>query len=179
MTRCWRARLRSISARPRTRRAPSPILPTSKRLVALARKHGFLIFSDECYSEIYTREKPPGIFDATGRGFLQRRRVQLAVETVKSSGRARRHRGRRETLHGEVSSTTATSSRRKCRDRCRKCAAAAYSDETHVEENRRLYRLKFDLADQIVGDRYGYTGRPADSFSGSMCQSTAAAKRLP
>ena len=35
-------------------------------------------------------------------------------------------------------------------------AVAAYSDETHVEENRRLYRVKFDLADQILGCRYGY-----------------------
>jgi aspartate/methionine/tyrosine aminotransferase len=42
-------------------------------------------------------------------------------------------------------------------------AAAAYSDEAHVEENRRLYRLKFDLADQIIGDRYGYQ-RPAGGF---------------
>src|SRR6202011_316640 len=42
-------------------------------------------------------------------------------------------------------------------------AVAAYSDETHVEENRRLYKLKFDLADQIVGGRYGYR-RPAGGF---------------
>ena len=42
-------------------------------------------------------------------------------------------------------------------------AIAAYGDETHVEENRRLYREKFDLADQIVGDRYGYR-RPAGGF---------------
>jgi aspartate/methionine/tyrosine aminotransferase len=41
--------------------------------------------------------------------------------------------------------------------------AAAYDDEAHVEENRRLYALKFDLADQIVGDRFGYK-RPAGGF---------------
>ena len=40
---------------------------------------------------------------------------------------------------------------------------AAYGDETHVDENRRLYALKFDLADQIIGDRYGYK-RPAGGF---------------
>src|SRR6201999_788781 len=39
-------------------------------------------------------------------------------------------------------------------------ATAAYGDEAHVEENRPLYRLKFDLADQILGNRYGYK-RPA------------------
>jgi aspartate/methionine/tyrosine aminotransferase len=42
-------------------------------------------------------------------------------------------------------------------------AIAAYNDEKHVEENRRLYREKFDLADQIIGDRYGYE-RPAGGF---------------
>ena len=42
-------------------------------------------------------------------------------------------------------------------------AVAAYSDEAHVEENRRLYRIKFDLADQILGNRYGYH-RPAGGF---------------
>jgi len=33
----------------------------------------------------------------------------------------------------------------------------------HVEENQRLYKLKFDLADQILGGRYGYR-RPAGGF---------------
>ena len=42
-------------------------------------------------------------------------------------------------------------------------AIAAYSDEKHVEDNRRLYREKFDLADQIIGDRYNYR-RPAGGF---------------
>ena len=42
-------------------------------------------------------------------------------------------------------------------------AIAAYGDEAHVEQNRQLYREKFDLADQIVGDRYGYR-RPAGGF---------------
>jgi aspartate/methionine/tyrosine aminotransferase len=42
-------------------------------------------------------------------------------------------------------------------------AIAAYGDETHVIENRRLYSHKFDLADQIIGDRYGYR-RPGGGF---------------
>ena len=42
-------------------------------------------------------------------------------------------------------------------------AIAAYADEAHVEKNRELYVAKFDLADQIVGDRYGYK-RPAGGF---------------
>ena len=42
-------------------------------------------------------------------------------------------------------------------------AVACYNDEVHVEENRRLYKIKFDLADQILGGRFGYT-RPAGGF---------------
>src|SRR5690606_26738400 len=42
-------------------------------------------------------------------------------------------------------------------------AAAAYEDEAHVEDNRALYNAKFDLADQIIGGRYGYL-RPAGGF---------------
>ncbi len=42
-------------------------------------------------------------------------------------------------------------------------AIAAYEDEAHVNENRRRYSEKFDLADQIVGNRYGYR-RPAGGF---------------
>jgi aspartate/methionine/tyrosine aminotransferase len=42
-------------------------------------------------------------------------------------------------------------------------AAAALDDETHVIENRKRYTQKFDLADQIIGDRYRYK-RPAGGF---------------
>src|SRR5262249_61551298 len=40
-----------------------------KRLVELARRFGFLIFCDECYSEIYTRERPAGILEAARPDF--------------------------------------------------------------------------------------------------------------
>src|SRR4029078_12818418 len=42
-------------------------------------------------------------------------------------------------------------------------AIGGYPDEAHVKENRKLYSEKFDLADQIIGSRYGYE-RPAGGF---------------
>src|SRR3984893_18731386 len=39
------------------------------RVVALARRFGFLVFSDECYSEIYTRRAPAGMLEAAGPDF--------------------------------------------------------------------------------------------------------------
>jgi len=40
---------------------------------------------------------------------------------------------------------------------------AAWSDEEHVEQGRALYRANFDLADAILGARYGYR-RPGGAF---------------
>ena len=35
-------------------------------------------------------------------------------------------------------------------------STAAWSDETHVEENRTLYAAKFDLAKNRLGNRFGF-----------------------
>src|SRR5690606_13664963 len=43
-------------------------------------------------------------------------------------------------------------------------AIAAYGDEAHAETNRELYVAKFDLADQIIGNRYGYRRPPGGFF---------------
>src|SRR5215468_12524869 len=40
-----------------------------RKLVELARRYGFFIFSDECYSEIYTRQPPASILEACGTDF--------------------------------------------------------------------------------------------------------------
>src|SRR5438046_80910 len=39
------------------------------RVVALARQFGFLILSDECYCEIYSKRAPPGMLEAAGADF--------------------------------------------------------------------------------------------------------------
>src|SRR5262245_23013303 len=48
-----------------------------KRVVALARRFGFLVFSDECYSEIYTRRAPAGMLEAAGADFPHLNRIQV------------------------------------------------------------------------------------------------------
>jgi aspartate/methionine/tyrosine aminotransferase len=42
-------------------------------------------------------------------------------------------------------------------------SAAAWSDETHVAAIREAYRTKFDICDQLLEGRFGYT-RPAGGF---------------
>src|SRR5712692_5892461 len=42
------------------------------RLAGLARRHGFLVFTDECYSEIYSEHAPPGMLEAACPDFAMR-----------------------------------------------------------------------------------------------------------
>ncbi|RAI39754.1 aminotransferase class I/II-fold pyridoxal phosphate-dependent enzyme [Rhodoplanes roseus] len=132
------------------------------RLLALARRHGFLVFADECYSEIYTRDAPPGILQAAGADFsnavvfqsLSKRSNLPGLRVGFAAGDAAflaKFLDLRNVAAPQVPVVAQT------------VAAAAYADEEHVEENRRRYARKFDLADQIVGDRYGYR-RPAGGF---------------
>jgi N-succinyldiaminopimelate aminotransferase len=132
------------------------------RLMALARRFGFLVFSDECYCEIYSDDAPPGMLEAAGPDF-----ANVAIFHSLS---------KRSSLPGlRVGFAAGDKSFMQAYLELRNVAApmvptpmqhvaiAAYNDERHVEENRKLYRQKFDLADQIVGDRYGYR-RPAGGF---------------
>ena len=133
-----------------------------KRLIGLARKHGFLIFADECYSEIYTKAPPPGFLEHAGPDYDNvlifhslSKRSNLAGLRIGFIAGDRNFIARYLDLRS-VSSPQAPVP-------LQHVAVAAYSDEKHVEENRRLYSQKFDLADQIIGDRYGYR-RPAGGF---------------
>ena len=131
-------------------------------LTALARRFGFLMFCDECYCEIYTERAAARHARSRRRGFRQRRAVPVAVEALEPAGPAHRLRRRRPRFMRaflELRNVAAP----QVPTPMQQVAIAAYDDEKHVEENRRLYREKFDLADQIIGDRYGYR-RPAGGF---------------
>jgi aspartate/methionine/tyrosine aminotransferase len=132
------------------------------RVAAMARRYGFLLFSDECYSEIYTQSAPPGVLEAAGDQFEN---VVLFQSLSKRSNLPglrigfvmgdRRFIAKFLELRGVAAPQVPIPSQQ--------VAIAAYQDEAHVDANRDLYREKFDLADQIIGDRYGYQ-RPAGGF---------------
>jgi N-succinyldiaminopimelate aminotransferase len=133
-----------------------------ERIVALARRHGFLVFSDECYSEIYTRHPPAGILEAGGPDFANvvefnslSKRSSLPGLRIGFAAGDRKFLARYLELRNVSAPQVPMPSQR--------VAIAAYGDEAHVADNRRLYAQKFDLADQIIGDRYGYR-RPAGGF---------------
>jgi len=133
------------------------------RLVALARRHGFLIFADECYCEIYWREPPPGMLEASAPDFTNvvvfhslSKRSNLPGLRVGFAAGDKHFLTRFLDLRNVAAPQVPTPAQH--------VGVAAYGDESHVEANRQLYIAKFDLADQIVGNRYGYVRPPGGFF---------------
>src|SRR6202165_2472784 len=129
------------------------------RLKQLADRFGFMILSDECYSEIYTKQAPGSMLECAGGDFANvvafqslSKRSNLPGMRVGFAAGDKKFLGMLHELRNVAAPQVPVP--------LQHVAIAAYSDEAHVEENRRLYRIKFDLADQILGNRYCYT-RPA------------------
>jgi len=140
-------------------------LDTLIGLVELAREHGFVVAFDECYSEIYDRAPPPGGLAACAAlgGGLDNVLVFNSLSKRSSAPGLR---------SGFVAGDSALiAAFKRVRDYggappplpLLAAATALWGDEEHVEANRALYRAKFDLADRILGNRFGYT-RPDGGF---------------
>jgi N-succinyldiaminopimelate aminotransferase len=132
------------------------------KLAGLARRFGFLVFADECYGEIYSEHKPAGMLEAAGPDFANTivfhslsKRSSLPGLRVGFAAGDRRFLAAYLELRNLAAPQVPGPAQH--------AAIAAYNDEAHVRENRALYSAKFDLADQIIGDRYGYK-RPAGGF---------------
>ncbi|MDO6591306.1 aspartate aminotransferase [Loktanella sp. D2R18] len=137
-----------------------------RALITLAEKHDFIIFADECYSEIYRDTPPPGalqiatemgadpdrvvIFHSLSkRSNLPGLRSGFCAGGVKSIARIRQLRAfAGAPLSGPLQAVS----------------AKVWADEVHVVENRALYRRKYEIADQIFGDLPGYLSPQAGFF---------------
>ena len=152
-----------------------------QRAAAMARRYGFLLFCDECYSEIYTVAPPAGALEAAGDLFenvvlFQSLSKRSNLPGLRVGFVMGDHRFIAKFL--ELRNVAAP----QVPIPIQEVAIAAFGDEAHVEANRDLYRQKFDVADQIIGDRYGYR-RPAGGFFlwldvGPLGGSEAAAAKL-
>jgi aspartate/methionine/tyrosine aminotransferase len=133
------------------------------RLAELARRFGFLVFADECYCEIYLNGRPPpGMLEVSGPDFTNvvvfhslSKRSNLPGLRVGFAAGDRNFLTRFIDLRNVAAPQVPIPAQ--------EVAIAAYQDESHVNANRDLYVAKFDLADQIIGDRYGYK-RPDGGF---------------
>ncbi len=139
-----------------------------KKLFSLSDEYGFVIASDECYSEIYFDEvnKPLGGMQAASRlgrhdfrnlvcfSSLSKRSNVPGLRSGFVAGDARLIKQflLYRTYHGSAISPVVS-----------QASVAAWNDEAHVVENRRLYREKFDAILPILGAHL-HTGWPDASF---------------
>ncbi|MCA1299709.1 aminotransferase class I/II-fold pyridoxal phosphate-dependent enzyme [Stappia indica] len=135
------------------------------KLIELARRHRFLLIADECYSEIYRDTPPPGVLEAAlalGEGFAN-------VLSINSLSKRSNLAGLRCGIAaGDPAFLAAwTRFRGLCAPQVsmplQAVAAAAYRDEAHVEENRRLYNEKFAIAERELAPLFGPV-TPAGGF---------------
>ena len=125
-------------------------------LFALSDRHGFVIASDECYSEIYFRDTPPlGALQAARQlGRDDFRRLVVLTSLSKRSNVPGLRSGfvagdaqvlaqflRYRTYHGCAMSPTV-----------QQASIAAWSDEAHVADNRAQYRLKFEQVTPLLAE---------------------------
>jgi len=159
----WSAIDEATWARTRLVYACSPGNPTGavmplsewQRLFELSERHGFVIASDECYSEIYFNDQAPlgGLqaAQALGRGFknlvmlssLSKRSNVPGLRSGFVAGDAAIIKPYLlyRTYHGSAMSQVV-----------QRASIAAWNDEAHVEANRALYRLKFDRVTPMLAE---------------------------
>ena len=135
-------------------------------LLALAEKHDFRIFADECYSEIWRSAPPPGALEAVRDAGADPERVLAFHSLSKRSSLAGLRSGfcaggpkavaallRLRSYGGAPNPLPAQAA-----------AAACWRDEAHVVVNRKLYAEKYGLADAILGNLPGYAAPEAGFF---------------
>lgn len=128
-------------------------------LLALAERHDFAVFSDECYSEIWRDAPPPGLLAvAAGQGADPDRVVVFNSLSKRSN------------VPGLRSGFVAAGPNAMPRIRQLRAYAGAplplplqrvaerlWADETHVVENRALYQAKFRDAAAVFAGHQGLT----------------------
>ncbi len=135
------------------------------KLIELARKHRFYVFAGKCYSEIYRDTPPPGVLQAA-RGLGGDISNIIAFNSLsKRSNLAGLRCGFAAGDPAFIAEWTTfrNSAAPQVPMPTQAVAVAALSDETHVEENRRLYNAKFDAAEVILGPSFHYK-RPDGGF---------------
>ncbi|MEZ5725171.1 MAG: aminotransferase class I/II-fold pyridoxal phosphate-dependent enzyme [Paracoccaceae bacterium] len=134
-------------------------------LIALADRHDFLVFADECYSEIYRDAPPPGALAVATRMGLADRVVMFNSLSKRSN------------LPGLRSGFAAGSAANIAQMRrlrsyagaplslpAQAVSAAAWADEGHVQDSLALYRRKYAVADRVLGNVPGYRGPEGGFF---------------
>ena len=134
-------------------------------LLTLAERYDFVVFADECYSEIWRDAPPPGAWAVVDQMGLSRDRVVIFHSLSKRSN-----------LPGLRSGFAASGAGNMGRIKqlrayagaplplpLQHVAEAAWRDEAHVDASRALYQEKYAIADDVFAGFEGYAG-PAGGF---------------
>jgi aspartate/methionine/tyrosine aminotransferase len=125
-----------------------------RNLFALADQYDFAVFADECYADIYLNAPPKSALPVRGAAYaklltfhsLSKRSGLPGLRSGIVAGDAamiERFRAFRNYAGPQVPLPLIAAS------------TAAWSDETHVAQNRALYQEKFRLAQRMLGNRAG------------------------
>ena len=123
-------------------------------LIKLAEAHDFVVFADECYSEVYRGDPPPGILEVADslsadldrvvafnslskRSNLPGLRSGFVAGGAKAIAELRKHRA-----YGGAPLPLPI----------QRVSARAWSDEDHVNASRREYIRKYELADAVFSE---------------------------
>ncbi len=136
-----------------------------RTLIALAEKHDFKIFADECYSEIWRDAAPTGALQIAQEMGADPERVAIFHSLSKRSNLPGLRSGFMASGPGNIAAMTTLRNYTGAPlpGPLQAVAARAWSDEEHVVENRALYGEKYRAADRILGDVPGYRA-PAGGF---------------
>ncbi|MDQ2094203.1 aminotransferase class I/II-fold pyridoxal phosphate-dependent enzyme [Rhodalgimonas zhirmunskyi] len=137
-----------------------------RELIELAEHFDFKIFADECYSEIYRKDAPPGALDVAQEMGADPERVVIFHSLSKRSNLPGLRSGfiaggpesikRMRTLRAFAGAPLPLP--------LQAAAEAVWRDEEHVIENRRLYQEKYTVADQVFSSIQAYQGPEAGFF---------------
>jgi len=135
-------------------------------LIGLAELYDFKVFADECYAEIYRDEAPVGALEVAREMGADPERVAVFHSLSKRSNLPGLRSGfvaggpetirRMKELRAYAGSPLPMPLQR--------AAERVWADEAHVTENRRLYREKYALADEIMAGVPGYEAPQAGFF---------------
>jgi len=136
------------------------------KALALAREYDFMLFMDECYSEIYVgADAPPGGLEVAGRTPERFRNLIVFNSLSKRSNlpgmRSGFAAGDGNFLDAlaEIRNLTAP----QMPGPVQHASTAVWSEEQHVGVIRQAYRTKFQVCDELLTGRFGYR-RPAGGF---------------
>ncbi|MEM9030689.1 MAG: aminotransferase class I/II-fold pyridoxal phosphate-dependent enzyme, partial [Pseudomonadota bacterium] len=128
------------------------------RAIQLARTYDFMLFCDECYSEIYTTEPPSGLLEVAA-ATPERFENVVAFNSLSKrsnlpglrSGFAAGDGAFLETL-AEIRNLIAP----QMPGPVEHASVAVWNDDAHVEIIRRAYQEKFDVCDALLSGKFGY-----------------------